>query len=201
MNPGQSDSRALTLKTTGQNYTRVCLTPKPPILPPPPHHPCLLWWDPYERKASALCLGKNPRELEPGLSPADVSPRQDFLLTSCLGVQENLQEEGCRSWGSGEWKQEEVEAGKGGGGGEVTPGKNAAPSENSGKTALARSLRHQTKPTLRFSSFPQCLLGAYCAPGPSKGLGTRQGTTLNKIPALMELTFCWGRDQPRTRIR
>lgn len=118
------------LKTTGH----VSLTLESPEFHTPPNS-CLLWWDPYERKAHALPLGRNPQLREPALSRADVSPGQDFLLTSCLGVQETLPE-GHRSPGRGEWKQEEVEAGRGRGGGEVTPGEKAVPSENAGKTAF-----------------------------------------------------------------
>ena len=120
-------------KTTG----RVSLTLESPGFHPP--NSCLLSWDPYERKARALPLGRNPQLREPALSRADVGPGQDFLLTSCLGVQETLPG-GHRRPGTGEWKQEEVEAGRGRGGGEVTPGEKAVPSENAGKAAFPCSL-------------------------------------------------------------
>ena len=90
-----------------------------------------------------------------------------------------------------------MEAGKGRGGGEVTPGENAASSENSGKTAFPCSLQRQRKPTLAFSSFPSGFLSTYCVPSPGQGLGTWQGAKPNDVAALMKVTFSWGQDQPR----
>ena len=164
------------------------------------HHPQprLLWWDPYERKACAWPLGvpssTTPSPVCSGGIPMKErhvlglwaeahgcgSQRCQELMSARTGFSVNL-----LLWSSGdsttgphrspergEWEQEKVEAGRGRGGGELTPGEKAA-SENSGKTAFPCSLGVST----RAQFTPQTLAEDMLCPRPRREAGGAAGMT------------------------